>query len=115
MQGKYTLLYFWASNNANSRIENKNVAKLYDKYKGKGLQLYGISMDDNKNTWLTTLNEDKLEGVEVSDLLGINSVGAQVYLIANLPTTFVLDPSGKIIDKGLYGPALEARVSKLFN
>jgi len=113
MQGKYTLLYFWASNNANSRIENKNVAKLYDKYKSRGLQLYGISLDDNKNTWLTTLNEDKLEGVQVCDLLGYTSVGAQVYLIANLPTTFILDPSGKIIDKGLYDPELESRLSKL--
>ena len=114
-QGKYTILYFWASDNQNSTAENKNISKLYSKYKNKGLQLYSISLDADKDKWIKALNQYDLEGIEVCDLQGYHSVGAQVYMIGDLPMVYILDPSGKIIDKGLTGASLDARIAKLFN
>src|SRR5438552_5040416 len=51
MKGKVFLLDFWASWCVPCRFSNKHLVKLYEKYKGKGFEILGVSLDDNTTAW----------------------------------------------------------------
>ena len=50
MKGKVFLLDFWASWCVPCRFSNKELVKLYSKYKDKGFEILGVSLDDNNVT-----------------------------------------------------------------
>ncbi|MHA8051583.1 peroxiredoxin family protein [Aquirufa sp. ROCK-SH2] len=114
LKGKYVLIDFWASWCGPCRQENPNVVKTYAKYKDKGFEIFGVSLDKDKAAWLRAIENDKLVWKHVSDLQYWNSVGAQAYGVNSIPMTFLLDPTGKIVAKGLRGPALEQYLANIF-
>lgn len=113
-QGKYTLLYFWASIYAPCRRENMNLTKLYKKYQDKGLEILGVSLDSNKKLWQQTIKKDKIKWTEVSDLKGWDSMAADLYLINTLPYSFLLDQEGKIIFRNIRGKDLQRELAEIF-
>jgi thiol-disulfide isomerase/thioredoxin len=114
LRGKYVLIDFWASWCGPCRRENPNVVKTYANYKDKGFEIYGVSLDQNREAWLKAIETDKLVWKHVSDLQYWSSAGAQAYQVNSIPQTFLLDPAGRIIAKGLRGPALDEYLARLF-
>ncbi|MFA9198923.1 MAG: TlpA family protein disulfide reductase [Aquirufa sp.] len=114
LRGKYVLIDFWASWCGPCRRENPNVVKTYANYKDKGFEIYGVSLDQNREAWLKAIETDKLVWKHVSDLQYWSSAGAQAYQVNSIPQTFLLDPTGRIIAKGLRGAALDQYLAKLF-
>ena len=89
-------------------------ANTYAKYKDKGFEIFGVSLDKDKAAWIRAIENDRLVWKHVSDLQYWNSVGAQAYGVNSIPMTFLLDPAGKIVAKGLRGPALEQYLENIF-
>ncbi|HMW94557.1 MAG TPA: TlpA disulfide reductase family protein [Chitinophagales bacterium] len=115
LQGKYVLLDFWASWCRPCRDENPNVVKIYHQYKDKGFDIFSVSLDNNEKPWIAAINTDKLVWKNhVSDLKGWNSSAARLYNVESIPTTYLIDPSGKIIGKNLRGKALENKLAEVF-
>jgi len=113
-KGKYLLLDFWASWCGPCRRENPNVVRMYSKYREKGFEILGISLDNNKQRWLNAIEKDQLTWPQVSDLKGWSNNVAQQYQVTSIPKTFLLDPEGKIIAVNLRGQALEAKLEEIF-
>ncbi|MEJ8802347.1 TlpA disulfide reductase family protein [Pontibacter sp. H249] len=113
LRGKYVLIDFWASWCGPCRVENPNVVKMYNKYKGKGFEIFGVSLDQNREKWLGAIEKDKLTWPHVSDLKGWESSAAVLYNVTAIPQTVLIDPDGKIIAKGLRGAELEAKLATL--
>lgn len=111
--GKVTLIDFWASWCAPCRKENPNVVALYREYKPKGLEIVGVSLDDNPEDWKQAIQDDKLEWKHLTDLQGFQSAIAQEYGVMAIPQTYLLDEDGVIIAKGLRGEALRSKVEEL--
>ncbi|MBF9253742.1 AhpC/TSA family protein [Pontibacter sp. 172403-2] len=113
LRGKYVLIDFWASWCGPCRKENPNVVKMYDKYKDKGFEIFGVSLDQSKEKWEKAIADDNLPWPHVSDLQGWQSSAAQLYNVNAIPQTVLIDPEGKIIAKGLRGEDLEQKLATL--
>ncbi|RNI30628.1 TlpA disulfide reductase family protein [Rufibacter latericius] len=113
LKGKYVLIDFWASWCGPCRQENPNVVRMYNKYKEKGFEIFGVSLDQDKAKWLKAIENDKLTWPHVSDLKGWESSAAALYGVTAIPQTVLLDKEGKIIAKNLRGPALEQKLASL--
>ena len=113
-KGKYVLVDFWASWCGPCRAENPAVAAAYQKYKAKGFDVLGVSLDQNKDKWKQAVEKDNLTWTHVSDLKGWQNEVAQKYGVTSIPFNVLLDKDGKILAKGLRGPALEAKLAEIF-
>jgi thiol-disulfide isomerase/thioredoxin len=115
LQGNVVLLDFWASWCGPCRRENPNVVALYEKYKDKGFTVLSVSLDKDKDKWLSAIEKDKLTWPNhVSDLKFWQSKAAQLYGVSGIPFTVLIDQEGKIIRTKLRGPQLEEELSRIF-
>lgn len=115
-RNKYLLLDFWASWCGPCREENPNLVAAYKKYKDKGFEILGVSLDGagQRKAWVDAIATDQLSWAQVSDLKGWDNAAAQVYGIRSIPGSFLIDPSGKIIAKNLRGKDLQEKLESLF-
>ncbi|MCX7547759.1 TlpA disulfide reductase family protein [Xanthomarina sp. F1114] len=121
IKGKVTIIDFWAAWCGPCRKENPNVVKIYEKYKDKGLEIIGVSLDgspnqkDAKAAWLDAIEKDNLTWPQISNLAFFNDPIAKEYQIQAIPATFIIDSEGKIVAKNLRGAALDNKIAELLN
>jgi len=113
LKGKVVLIDFWASWCGPCRQENPNVVRVYNEYKSKGFEIYGVSLDKERDSWLAAIKEDQLSWLHVSDLQFWSSAAAQTYHVRAIPATYLIGRDGIILAKNLRGPALEAKLAEV--
>jgi peroxiredoxin len=113
LRGKYVLVDFWAKWCGPCRRENPNVVKAYHKFKDKGFEVFGVSLDRTKEDWLQAIQQDGLVWTHVSDLSYFNSQAAVDYNINAIPFSILVDPQGVIVAKNLRGAALEKKLEEV--
>lgn len=110
---KLKLVYFWVSTNPLCRQDNTDLVKLYLQYRPLGLEIVSISLGENRGEWRNAIGMDGMVWTNGSDLQGFASPIARLYMVHELPATFLVDAENRIVAKGLRGDALRDTVAKL--
>ena len=113
-RGKYLLIDFWAGWCMPCRAENPLLAKLYDQYRSKGLDILGVSLDGERKRWTDAIINDQLAWTQVSDLNIFENEVVLLYGITSIPQNILIGPDGKIIDWNLRGSLLEKKLEQIF-
>ena len=111
--GKVTIIDFWASWCGPCRAENPNVVAIYNELHSKGLNIIGVSLDEDASKWKAAIAKDKLTWTQVSNLKGWEDPIATAYKVDQIPATFILDAKGNIVAKNLSGEELKAKVIEI--
>ncbi|WP_316789116.1 TlpA disulfide reductase family protein [Pedobacter frigoris] len=111
-KGKYVLLDFWASWCMPCRQENPNLVKAYQQFKDKNFTVLGISLDKDVAAWKKAIADDQLTWNHASELKDFEGPTVRLYQIEAIPSSFLIDPNGKILAKNLRGEELDAFLNK---
>jgi peroxiredoxin len=114
-KGKYVLIDFWASWCGPCRMENPNVVKAYNEFKGKNFTILGVSLDKDKDSWKKAIAQDHLNWAQMSDLKYWNSHAVETFGFQGIPFNVLVDPTGKVIAESLRGEDLEAKLKQVLN
>lgn len=111
---KYILLDFWSSNCGPCRLENPNLLKNYKTYRDRGFEIISISLDINREDWENAVKKDSMIWTTVSDLKGVDGDIPMTYNVYFVPTYYLIDPNGIIIDKFLGRGQLDEKMKEIF-
>ena len=112
-KGKVVLVDFWASWCGPCRREMPNLVEAYAKYKTKGFEIVGVSLDRDLQSWKDGIKQLNITWPQMSDLKFWESEGSRLYAIRSIPHVVLIDKDGTIVARGLHGEELQAKLAEL--
>jgi peroxiredoxin len=95
--GKTVVLYFWAGWDAQSRKDNRVLKSAYPTLRDRGIEILGISLDENEVVWKGAVRLDELSWPQVSELKGFYAQIKKEYHIPDkLPFYYLISPDQRI-------------------
>lgn len=112
---KFVLLDFWASWCAPCREEFPYLSRVYRDYHAQGFEIYGVSLDEEREDWLKAMKQESDNGhLPWINLRadGFGSKAAEAYGVRGLPNNFLIGSDGTIVGKNMRGDEVERMVAK---
>jgi peroxiredoxin len=115
LKGKVILLSFWASWDQASVSHNIPLKGIYSSYHSRGLEIYQVSFDNEREAWVNAIHFDELPWVNVSELSYPESSVAHIFNLEELPVVFLIDRKGEIVGKNFNRIDLDRNIQRLLN
>lgn len=112
-KGKYVLIDFWASWCGPCRKAIPEIKTLYSQYKEQGFEVLSISVDTDNAAWRRAMADEAMPWTQV--LSPNKNKTLADFMIIGIPTLFLIDKEGKIVDKYTgFSPKLKAQLGQIF-
>lgn len=98
LKGNYIYLCFWSSNCGACLMENKFLSKHFKEIP-KDMSIVSFSIDKNIKLWNETSKTDSIVWYNVSSLEGEFGKVKTIYEVQAIPTSFLIDKNGIVIEK----------------
>lgn len=92
--GKVTLVHFWAPWCPSCHETLPVIRALHEEFKDQGLTIFSIALDEENEEWTESIKKEKLDWLHIANVYEIQ----QKYGVKNIPTVFVLDQEGTVIN-----------------
>ena len=110
-KNRFVLLEFWATWCAPCMGEVPFLLEAYGKYKDKGFEIFAVSLDDDRDAWVSTVKEKGMQWVNV---LREGREATEKYGVRGVPSNYLIDCStGKIIAVKLRGNELAEKLAEV--
>lgn len=96
-QGKVVLLSFTAYTADGSPAYNRELNKVYEQYRDRGLEIYQVSLDEDEYQW-----RQAARNLPWITVLNPQSTGSKVlmeYNVSTIPTLFIINRHGEISER----------------
>lgn len=102
-RGKKVILNFWATWCPPCRAEIPDMDKFYSSYKDKDIVILGVNLTKAEQDQTSVKSFIKEYRVTYPIPLDKESLVAEMYQVSAIPTSYIIDPQGTIIQK-IVGP-----------
>ncbi len=113
MRGKVVLVDFWATWCGPCMEGMPHVTAAYNKLHGKGFEIIGISLDQDRDALLKTVTKKKMGWPQHFDGKGWETPLAKRHHISAIPAMWLVNKAGVVVDLDASAENLEVRVEKL--
>lgn len=111
LEGKVVLIDFSAYEMENNVAYTFELRELYNKYSGRGFQIYQVSLDRSKLLWEEAAAN--VPWISVRDENGPQTSVAASYNVQSMPTMFLMNRKGEVILRVADFKSLDAAIAKL--
>lgn len=111
-RGKVLLIDFWATNCPPCLEELPHMKRLYEKYHSRGLEILGISLDVHQKTVVEFQRKRQIPWRLMMIEASAGSL-RQPYKVASIPTVYLVNRDGKIVQFDLRGHDLAKAIGQL--
>jgi thiol-disulfide isomerase/thioredoxin len=113
LKGKWFLIDFWASWCGPCRAQLPELKRVYDANKSKNFEVVGVSIDEKKDQWIKALDKEQLQWINVIEDKSFKGEVIREYEVNAIPTNFLINPEGKVVEKNISMEALEKLLKTL--
>jgi thiol-disulfide isomerase/thioredoxin len=110
LRGKVVLIDFWATWCPPCVAEAPQLVETYKKYHERGLEIIGISLDQNREALEKFTKENGMTWPQFFDGKGWNNEFAQRFNIQSVPTMWLFGRDGKLKDASARGERLNSLI-----
>lgn len=101
LKNEITLVFFWLSTCEHCEKMVPEIKSIYDKYKDKGFEVYAVSLDENKENWLTGIKKNNMKWLNVAELKGFQGEVSKQFNISKTPRLYLIDKNKRVISHPL--------------
>ena len=98
--GKPFILLFWDPADNTQKMFNAELEKIYNQFKGRGLEIYSVCVGTDKAYWNSIVQ--RFPWINVCDGKGNATQGLVLYNVTKLPAMFIFNRNGEIVGKDIY-------------
>lgn len=113
LKGEVVLLDFTVFKSDYSAAYNMMLRELYNKYAEKGFTIYQVSLDADEHFWIT--GAANLPWTCVRDENSVNSTVAANYRVSALPSAFLINREGELVERLQAMEGMEEKIEKLLD
>jgi len=113
LKGVPVLVHYWATWCEPCKVDMAQIKELYTKYGPKKFAVVGIALDTDKAQLAKYLGQKPVPWPQLHEAGGLDGRLAEELGVLTLPTMFLLDAEGKVVDRNLVIADLEKKLEEM--